>query len=203
MRAHHVERGEQGEAIPVGLAVGGRIPRPGGAVATADEVRAHDEEPIGVDGPIRTDERLPPPRRLAVELPRDVTVGGHRVNDQHRVVPGGVQRAPGLVAHLNGGELTAVHGDEGSGKIERLDLPQGDGGRFPPAIAVLVHKRRRQLPNFSMIPFLSSPSTPCFSPTRLNASRARSNNGMSWSAESWVRMRAWPFGTTGKKNPMT
>ena len=39
--------------------------------------------------------------------------------------------------------------------------------------------------------------TPCFLPTLVKAATARSIMASSWSAESWTRMRSWPFGTTG------
>ena len=42
---------------------------------------------------------------------------------------------------------------------------------------------------------------PYFAPTFVNAAIARSRCAFSCAAESWVRIRACPFATTGKKNP--
>jgi hypothetical protein len=56
-------------------------------------------------------------------------------------------------------------------------------------------------PNRAMISFFFSPRMPCFSPTLRNAARAVSRCSFSWAADSCVRIRAWPFGTTGKKKP--
>ena len=46
-------------------------------------------------------------------------------------------------------------------------------------------------------------STPRSRPTFEKAAAARSMCSGRWAAESWTRMRDWPFGTTGKKNPFT
>ena len=32
---------------------------------------------------------------------------------------------------------------------------------------------------------------------------AASTSAGEWAADIWVRMRAWPLGTTGKKKPVT
>ena len=45
--------------------------------------------------------------------------------------------------------------------------------------------------------------TPSARPTFANAAIARSRSSRSWAALICVRMRAWPFGTTGKKKPIT
>ena len=36
-----------------------------------------------------------------------------------------------------------------------------------------------------------------FLPILMKAAMARSNCSRVWAADSWMRMRAWPFGTTG------
>jgi SagB-type dehydrogenase family enzyme len=59
------------------------------------------------------------------------------------------------------------------------------------------------MPYFSMISFLPRPRMPYLSPTFLNASIALSRCSLSWAAESWVRIRACAFGTTGWKKPIT
>jgi len=46
-------------------------------------------------------------------------------------------------------------------------------------------------------------TTPCFFPTFTNAAIARSMCSGVCAAEICTRMRAWPFGTTGKKKPIT
>jgi hypothetical protein len=58
-------------------------------------------------------------------------------------------------------------------------------------------------PYFSMICCLVSPRMPYLAPTFLKASMPWSRWCCSWAADSWVRMRAWPLGTTGKKKPTT
>ena len=44
--------------------------------------------------------------------------------------------------------------------------------------------------------------TPSSTPMRVNASMARSRCARVCAALIWVRMRAWPLGTTGKKKPI-
>jgi hypothetical protein len=46
-------------------------------------------------------------------------------------------------------------------------------------------------------------TTPSSRPTRTNASTARSRWARVWAADSCVRMRAWPRGTTGNEKPTT
>ena len=45
--------------------------------------------------------------------------------------------------------------------------------------------------------------TPSARPTLANAAMAASMSAALCAADIWVRMRAWPLGTTGKKNPVT
>ena len=45
--------------------------------------------------------------------------------------------------------------------------------------------------------------TPNSFPTAANAATARSMSALECAADICVRMRAWPFGTTGKEKPMT
>ena len=48
-----------------------------------------------------------------------------------------------------------------------------------------------------------SGSPPTCLPTSLNAAMARSICSSVCAADTWMRMRAWPCGTTGKLNPIT
>ena len=45
--------------------------------------------------------------------------------------------------------------------------------------------------------------TPRARPTFAKAAMAASMSAALWAADIWVRMRAWPLGTTGKKKPVT
>jgi hypothetical protein len=58
------------------------------------------------------------------------------------------------------------------------------------------------IPNLATISCFVLPRISSFLPTLMKASRALSRWWISWPAEIWVRIRAWPWGTTGKKNPM-
>ena len=58
------------------------------------------------------------------------------------------------------------------------------------------------IPYLAMISCLVLPRMSNFFPTLVKASSALSRWCVSWPAEIWVRMRAWLWGTTGKKKPM-
>lgn len=65
-----------------------------------------------------------------------------------------------------------------------------------------------QNPQFPAVPDksirnIAHASTPVSLPAFLKASRAKSRSSFVRAALIWVRMRAWPFGTTGKKKPET
>ena len=47
------------------------------------------------------------------------------------------------------------------------------------------------------------PIAPSAEPTLAKAATAWSICSSVWAALIWVRMRAWPFGTTGKEKPIT
>ena len=89
--AHEVADAEEREVEAVGLA-GLRVDRrrPGRPAAAAEQVRADDEEALGVDRLAGADQRVPPHRRLRV--------AGQRVADEDRRR---ARVAVGLVGHLD------------------------------------------------------------------------------------------------------
>ncbi len=58
------------------------------------------------------------------------------------------------------------------------------------------------IPYLAMMSCFVLPRMSNFFPTLVKAARALSRWCVSWPAEIWVRMRAWPWATTGKKKPM-
>ena len=84
--AHHVADGDDRQVEPVGLA-GRRIDRgrAGRAEAAADDIRADDEEAVGVDDLARPDQHFPPARLAGHRIGAgDMLVAGQRVADQDR-----------------------------------------------------------------------------------------------------------------------
>jgi hypothetical protein len=94
LHPHHVQRSEQWEALEVRLSVRGREPRPGSAIATPDDIWADDVIPFGVNGTARSYQSLPPAQRLPCKIAGHVTVKCERVDDEDRIVPRIVERAP-------------------------------------------------------------------------------------------------------------
>ena len=100
LAADHVADRHHGEAGAVGASVVGMERRRAGrALAAAEDVDAHDEEPVGVDRLARPDRAVPPAgRRVGVgRRTEGVAVAGQRVTDEDRVRCVGVERPPGLV----------------------------------------------------------------------------------------------------------
>ncbi len=84
---------DQGKAHRVGAA-GERIEGgwSGAALAAAEDIGADDEGPVGVQGETGTDEGLPP-----AAFATGPAIAGQGVEDEDRVVPGGIELAPGAV----------------------------------------------------------------------------------------------------------
>ena len=131
LRAHHVADGDDRQVEPVGLA-GRRIGRgrAGRAEAAADDVRADDEEAVGVDDLAGADQHLPPARlagdRIGVG---DVLVAGQRMADQHGVglVPHSACRRSGR----RSGTATAARRRRASAAGPRRSAAPGWSGRWP------------------------------------------------------------------------
>ena len=87
VHGHEIAHGAEREAQAVGLA-GGRVDRRGArrALAAAQQVRADDEQPVGVDRLAGADQVVPParPRGVAV-MAGGVGVAGQRVADEDAV----------------------------------------------------------------------------------------------------------------------
>ena len=99
LRAHHVGDRDDRKVEAVGLA-GLRIERGGAgrAHAAAEDVRANDEEPVGVERPARADHRLPPARAAGDRVRiGDMLVAGQGVTEENGVGFRRVERAIGLV----------------------------------------------------------------------------------------------------------
>ena len=90
-----------------------------------EDVGAHHPPPVGVDGPARPDQPVPPARgRVArARRPGDVAVAGQGVLDQYRVGAVGVRLAPGLVGHRDRPEPAAQLQGEGGVAVEELGEP--------------------------------------------------------------------------------
>ncbi len=98
----HVADGDGGEIGAPAVARGVRLElqRSGGTHATAEDVRANDEKPVGIERLVRSDNFFPP-AGLTGDRVRlsDILVAGQGVADQDRVGPGGVQGAISAVSH--------------------------------------------------------------------------------------------------------
>jgi hypothetical protein len=114
--AHHVPDRHHGEPRAPGPAVVGvGRRRSGRSLAPTQDVGAHHEPTLGVQGAARTDEGAPPPRRrVAVgELTGGMAVAGERVANQQGVVMAGRQLAPRLVGDDHALEQAAALEREG------------------------------------------------------------------------------------------
>ena len=103
LHPHDVADGDDREARAVGGTRGGiGRRRTRGALTAAEDVAAHDEVAVRVDGATGSDQRVPPARlALAVHgSPTGMAVAGERVADEHGVRSRVVQRPPGLVRDL-------------------------------------------------------------------------------------------------------
>ena len=120
-----------------------------GTLATAQHVRAEDEELVRVECLAGTDQIVPPARLAVVERvdAGAVMVAAQRVADQDGVVAGGIEPAVGLVAQREAGEGHAIVADEGivGNEVTSLDQPDlarlGPGGGGEVVIRV-VHGRQ-------------------------------------------------------------
>src|ERR1017187_798942 len=102
MYGDEVANGKQREAKAVGAARA-RIDRrrPSRAGAAAEEVRTHDEEPLGIKRAPGTDDAVPPATPAWVPVvSSSVCIATERVAYEHRVSPIGVERAIGLIGDL-------------------------------------------------------------------------------------------------------
>ena len=120
LRPHHVGDGDDRKVEPervAGLRVDRR--RAGGAHAAAEDIRADDEESVGVEGPAGTDHRFPPAgpacHRMKV---RDMLVCGQRVADEKGVRARRVEGAIGLIGDGERRESRARIHDQRRGRID-------------------------------------------------------------------------------------
>ena len=117
------------------------------------------------------------------------------VADDHR-------HRDGLLAPL----VPVVDVDVGAADGASCGCGSARRGRRPPARARPDHPDALLRPATSPAPscgLLGQRITPSARPTRANAAMARSRSSRVWAALIWVRMRACPWGTTGKKKPTT
>ena len=133
--ADHVADGHHRERRAVGRPggrVGGR--GPGGALAPAEDVDAHDEEPSGVERPPGPDQRVPPADGgLARPAgPGGVAVAGEGVAHEHGVGGVGGQLAPGLVGDGDPPQLAASLEHERSLHGQGEEPPAARGIARPP-----------------------------------------------------------------------
>ena len=124
--ADHVGDGDDREVgAPVGpvrLAAG----RAGRAHAAAEDVRADDEEAVGVDGQAGADDQVPPGRAAGDRVGAGgELVAGESVADDDDIALVGVEFAPGFVGDLDVFERAAAV------QTERL-VRRGDGQAFQP-----------------------------------------------------------------------
>ena len=106
VHGHEVADGQQREAQPVGTArTGIDARRTGRAGAASEQVRAYDEEALGVQRAARTDDRVPPaPLPRVPMVTGSVGVTAQRMAHEHRVGAIGIERSVGLVCDLDRGE---------------------------------------------------------------------------------------------------
>ena len=115
---------------------GGRVDRgrAGAALAAAEHVDAHDEEPVGVERPARTDERVPPALggMAGPAAAGGVAVTGEGVAHEHGVGGVGVELAPGLVGDRDGPQLAAALEHERALRGQRQEPSTARGVTRPP-----------------------------------------------------------------------
>src|SRR5690606_19655693 len=82
--------------------------RPGGAEAAANDIRADDEEPVGINGLAWTYQRAPPARLAGDRMDAGhMLVAGKRVADEDCIRLVGIELATGLVGDLKARKLDA------------------------------------------------------------------------------------------------
>ena len=149
LRADPVADRDHGKARCIRLTVVGmRRRRAGGALASTEHIRAHDEVLVGVEHSPRPDQPAPP-AGSGVPLHRragGVAVAGQRVTDEHRIAGIGSECAPRLVCERDVAQRTtaleheravAGDGDEPAMPDRITRSPRAGGGqhrRMYPAV---------------------------------------------------------------------
>ena len=114
LRRAHVADCRLGESGPPGPSVGRQVGRAGGSLASAQNVGAHHEVPVSVDGEAGADDVLPPPRlpvaARRVRIPRQSVaqkdgVGGVLVQLPPRFVGHAHVRQPPAELQLEGADV--------------------------------------------------------------------------------------------------
>ena len=105
LRPHHVPHGDRRKLRPVPLARRAIATWPGAAHAAAQHVRAHDEEPAGVDRAPRPHNQVPPagPSRQGLRLGH-ILIARQRMADQDGIAGTGVEHAVGSVCDGDAGQ---------------------------------------------------------------------------------------------------
>ncbi len=81
--------------------------RPGGAAATAQEVRANDKQALGVYRFAGADDDVPPARVILGVVRRDMGIAADGMADEHGVVASGAEPAVGFVGNGDAGQHAA------------------------------------------------------------------------------------------------
>ena len=120
LRPHHVGDGDDRKVESERIAgVGVDRRRASGAHAPAEDIRADDEEAVGVERKAGTDHRFPPagPARHRMEV-CDMLVGGQRMADEKGVRARRVEGAIGLIGDGERRESRARIHDQRRGRID-------------------------------------------------------------------------------------
>ncbi len=123
LRADNVGNGDGRETESIGLA-GLRIVRrrSGRAHTSADDIRADDEEAVGIEGEFRADHARPPAWLLGCRMRvGGVLIAGEPMTDEHGVIFGIIELAVGLVGEVKGGEFCATIEGQSLALIKMFD----------------------------------------------------------------------------------